>query len=559
MKERPAVPVSTSNHAIPVDPRPVTGEALPLDLMNTRWVDPEGSHDLLETLDGLSIWLASAGFADQVEADSETLHTLLTTRDALHSLVSDDSDGESARSVLNETLAHGSIRRFLGPDGPTSKVEVVPSFWLPAWAAAETYLRLLDEAPERISKCANPGCILHFYDLTRDCTRHWCSVTGCGGRALRRVATLVARGASPGETFSAVAEELGCLFEADYATIQRYEPDDTVTVVGHWNDPESVQIRPPLDGHWRNNQDALNATILRTGLPTRLTPSNDIPPSEIGSWLQENHIQYALGCPVVIEGYTWGALNVYYLTMDPAPTAGETRMAEFAEEIGLALSETRNRAELIASRARVVSVSDETRRSIERNLHDSVQQRLVSLGLEVVNLKATVPAGNDALQKQLSHLIDGLSGAGEELREISRGLHPSLLRNGLVPALRGLARRSAIPAELTLGACRRLPEGLEVAIYYVVSEALTNTAKHAQASSVSIALDMDADTARLSVWDDGVGGANFGSGSGLIGLTDRVESLGGKIHIASPAGNGTSLRVELPIKDTHQPEAGHSR
>jgi signal transduction histidine kinase/predicted RNA-binding Zn ribbon-like protein len=544
------MPVSTSNHAIPSDPRPVTGEALPLDLVNTRWVDPEGSHDLLETLDGLAIWLASAGFAGQVEADPETLDTILATRDALRSLVSDGNDGESARSVLNETLAHGSIRRVIGPDGPTSKVDIVPNAWLPAWAAAETYLRLLEEGPERISKCANPGCILYFYDLSRDCTRHWCSVTGCGGRALRRVATLVARGASPRETFSAVAEELGLLFEANYATIQRYELDDTVTVVGHWSDPESCQIKPPFDGHWGKNQDAFNATILRTGLPARITSSSDIAPTEINSWLEANHIQSGLGCPVVIEGCTWGAMSIFYLKTEPAPTATESHLAEFAEEIGLALAESRNRAELIASRARIVSVSDETRRSIERNLHDSVQQRLISLGLEVVNLKSMVPAGNGALQKQLSHIIDGLSGVGEELREISRGLHPTLLRNGLVPALRKLARRSTIPAELNLGTCRRLPEGFEVAIYYMVSEALTNTAKHANASSISVTLDMDADRARLSVCDDGVGGASFGSGSGLPGLRDRVESLGGKVHIASPAGKGTSLHVELPIKDT---------
>jgi signal transduction histidine kinase len=540
---------ATSNHVIPSDPRPVTGEALPLDLINTRWVDPDGSHDLLETMDGLAIWLASAGFADQVEADSETLHTILTTRDALRSLVADGSDRENARSVLNETLAHGSVRRFIGPDGPTSKVDIVPNSWLPAWAAAETYLRLLEEGPERISKCANPGCILYFYDLSRDCTRHWCSVTGCGGRALRRVATLVARGASPAETFSAVAEELGLLFEADYATIQRYELDDTVTVVGHWNDPASCQIRPPFDGHWRNNQDAFNATVLRTGLPARITPSSDIAPTEIGSWLEANHIQYALGCPVVIEGCTWGAMSVFYLATEPAPTATEAHLAEFAEEIGLALAESRNRADLIASRARVVSISDETRRSIERNLHDSVQQRLISLGLEVANLKSMIPVGNGTLQKHLSHIIDGLSGVGEELREIARGLHPTLLRNGLVPALRKLAHRSTIPTELNLDTCRRLSDGLEVAIYCIVSEALTNTAKHAGASSISVTLDMDPDTARLSVRDDGVGGATIGSGSGLTGLKDRVESLGGRIQIASPAGKGTSLHVELPIKD----------
>jgi signal transduction histidine kinase len=363
------------------------------------------------------------------------------------------------------------------------------------------------------------------------------------------VSTLVARGASPGETFSAVAEELGLLFEANYATIQRHELDDTVTVVGHWNDPETGQISPPFDGHWRDNQDAFNTTVIRTGLPARITPSSDVAATEIGSWLKANHIQCALGCPVVIDGCTWGAMSVFYLATEPAPTATEAHLAEFAEEIGLALAESRNRAELIASRARVISVSDETRRSIERNLHDSVQQRLISLGLDVANLKSTVPAGNAALQKQLSHVIEGLSGVGEEVREISRGLHPTLLRSGLVPALRKLVRRSTVAAELSLGGCRRLPERLEVAIYYIVSEALTNTAKHAGASSVRVALDVDADTVRLSVCDDGAGGARLGTGSGLTGLKDRVESLGGKIHIASPVGEGTSLRVELPINE----------
>jgi signal transduction histidine kinase/predicted RNA-binding Zn ribbon-like protein len=541
------VPASTGDHVIPPDPRPVTGEALPLDLMNTRWVDPDGSHDLLETLDGLEVWLASAGFADQVEADPETLRNVVATRDALHYLVADGSDREEARSTLNETLAHGSIRRVLGPDGPTNQVDIVPNSWLPAWAAAETYLRLLEEGPERISKCANPGCILHFYDLTRDCTRHWCSVTGCGGRALRRVATLVAQGASPRETFSAVAEELGLLFEADYTTIQRYELDDTVTVVGHWHDPDSDPIMSPLDGYWPNSQDALSTTVLRTGRPTGLMPIGDIAPTEIGAWLRDNHIQYALACPVVIDGCTWGSMSVYYLTTEPAATATDADLADFAEEIGLALAETRNRAELIASRARVIAVSDETRRGIERNLHDSAQQRLISLGLEVANLKSILPTGNEALQRQLSRIIEGLSGVGEELRDISRGLHPALLRNGLVPALRKLARRSTVPVDLDLINCRRLPECLEVGIYYIVSEALTNTAKHARASSITVALSMEADTVRLSVCDDGVGGARLGAGTGLTGLRDRAGALGGRIQLTSPAGQGTALRVELPI------------
>jgi signal transduction histidine kinase len=207
----------------------------------------------------------------------------------------------------------------------------------------------------------------------------------------------------------------------------------------------------------------------------------------------------------------------------------------------------RSRAELAASRARIVTAADETRRRIERDLHDGVQQRLVSLLLAQRTARAMVPPGLDELRTRLSETADGLAGALEELQEIARGIHPAILADGGLPrALRTLARRSAIPVELRARIETRLPEPVEVAAYYVVSEALTNTAKHARASVVKVIVEVRQDVLELSICDDGVGGADPARGSGLIGLTDRVDALGGSIEVTSPVGAGTTLRVVLP-------------
>jgi PAS domain S-box-containing protein len=207
-----------------------------------------------------------------------------------------------------------------------------------------------------------------------------------------------------------------------------------------------------------------------------------------------------------------------------------------------------SRAELAASRARIVTAADETRRQIERDLHDGVQQRLVSLALEQRSAQEMVPPELRELQAQLSRVVDGLAGALEELQEISRGIHPAILnQGGLAPALKTLARRSAVPVELEVRAETRLPEPVEVAVYYVVSESLTNTAKHAHASAVHVAVEARDSVLELSIRDDGCGGADPTRGSGLIGLTDRVDALGGTIEVASPVGLGTTLLITFPI------------
>ena len=209
----------------------------------------------------------------------------------------------------------------------------------------------------------------------------------------------------------------------------------------------------------------------------------------------------------------------------------------------------RSRAELAASRARIVTAADETRRRIERDLHDGVQQQLIAARMELSGIEAAMPPA-DERRDQLAHAAMGLAGALEDLVEISRGIHPgALAEGGLAPALKTLARRSPFPVEVGLRTETRLPAPLEVAAYYLVSEALTNTAKHADASAAQVAVEARAGVLDLSIHDDGRGGADASRGSGLIGLADRIDALGGTLDVASPIGGGTTLRVRLPIRE----------
>jgi signal transduction histidine kinase len=207
-----------------------------------------------------------------------------------------------------------------------------------------------------------------------------------------------------------------------------------------------------------------------------------------------------------------------------------------------------SREELAASRARIVAAADQERRRLERDLHDGTQQRLVSVVLDLRAAEATLAPEFTRLRAHLAHIAAELAKATDELRELSRGIHPAILsEGGLSPAFKALARRSAVPVVLDLNVPDRLPEHVEVAAYYVVSEALTNAAKHAHASVAQVAVRANHDSLHLSIHDDGVGGATPRPGSGLIGLTDRVQALGGTFSVTSPHGKGTELLVDLPL------------
>ncbi|MCW2590648.1 MAG: domain S-box, partial [Mycobacterium sp.] len=236
------------------------------------------------------------------------------------------------------------------------------------------------------------------------------------------------------------------------------------------------------------------------------------------------------------------------LKPEPLPSDTEARMSDFADLVATAIANAVTRAELISSRARIVAAADDARRHLERDLHDGAQQRLVALGLQTRLAAADVPPEMQSLRDHLSDLASGLTDVSTDLQEISRGIHPAILsQGGLGPALKTLARRSAVPVELNLDIAQRLPGSAEVAAYYVVAETLTNAAKHAEASVVEVCVDTEGASLHLSIRDDGIGGADTAKGSGLIGLIDRVEALGGTMAITSKTGAGTSLHVNIPF------------
>jgi signal transduction histidine kinase len=365
--------------------------------------------------------------------------------------------------------------------------------------------------------------------------------------ALRRVATLVARGAPPEEVFAAVTEEVGRLLGTHLAGMARYESNDTVTVLATW---AAEGEHPLVPGPWPLEGGDLASTISRTGRPVRIDDYHGVP-GHIAAFVHEElGIGSSVGSPIVVEGRLWGALFIHSKqTHQPLPRDTESRLTGFTELVATAIANAESRAELMASRARIVAAADETRRRIERDLHDGIQQRLVSLGLELRAAQATVPPQLDELEGALSRVAEGLASVSDELREISHGIHPAILsEGGLERALRALCRRSAVPVELDLRAERRLPAHVEVAVYYVVSEALTNAAKHAHASVVYVELDTHDAILQFAVRDDGIGGADPGQGSGLVGLSDRIEALGGTLEVTSPTGSGTTLLIEVPVE-----------
>jgi len=365
--------------------------------------------------------------------------------------------------------------------------------------------------------------------------------------ALRQVATLVARGVSPPEVFGAVAAETGHVLAAECTAIARFEPDGRATIVGSWARSADPGLAPPLGSRWPADEASVAGQVQRTGRPARV-PDYEAADGEVPAWARAHGIRSGVGSPILVEGRLWGVIIAFLGAAGPRPEGTEDRLLAFTELVATAIANTESRAELTASRARVVAAADETRRRIERDLHDGTQQRLISLALELRAAEASLPPEQRGPAQQWSRTAQGLNDVAEELREISRGLHPAILeKGGLGPALRALARRAGIPVELNVRVRGRLPERAEVAAYYVVSEALTNAAKHARASVVRVDVDLADETLRLLVQDDGAGGADPSRGSGLIGLRDRIEAVGGRIEITSPPVSGTSLMVTIPV------------
>ena len=380
-----------------------------------------------------------------------------------------------------------------------------------------------------------------MYGVARDMTER--RQTEQEQQALRRIATLVADGIKPNEVFTAVTEAIGPLLGADLAAMHVFPGNGTAKVIAGWSAAGPmlpIGSRLPLDG------DSAVGRIARTGAAARMDTYEQVE-GETAEVARDLRLRSTVGAPIVVEGKLWGALMAATRGAEPLADDAEIRVAAFTELVATAIANAESRSELAASRRRIVAASDDARRRIERDLHDGVQQQLVSLSMALGSRAEELPAG-DALREELANVSQDLASILDRLVEIARGIHPAILtQGGLAPALRTLARRSVVPVDLDARIDVELPDDVEVAAYYVVSEALTNVAKHAFASAVVVDVRTDDGTLTLAVRDDGVGGAALGHGSGLVGLQDRVEALGGRIMVESSPERGTSVVVQLPI------------
>jgi signal transduction histidine kinase len=361
--------------------------------------------------------------------------------------------------------------------------------------------------------------------------------------ALRRVATAVAAERDPGDVFGLVTEEVGRLLNAQTSNLVRYEGDGTALVVGGWSqgDVGSVPVGDtvPLDG------ETAATRVWRTGRPSRVDSYERLS-GVLAAQLRELGFRSAVAAPVTLAGTLWGAVIVSTVHPEPFPAGAEQRIADFADLAAQALANAQARADLAASRARLVEAGDAERRRLERNLHDGAQQRLVSLSLNL-RLAARRCADDAESVAAFERAGEELAQALEELRELARGIHPAILsQRGLEPAIEALATRAPLPVAIDVGLAERLPEAVEAAAYYVVAEALTNAARYAHASEVRVQVSRSNGLASIEVADDGIGGAGARRGSGLRGLADRVEALGGRLVLDSPMGVGTTLRAEIP-------------
>jgi PAS domain S-box-containing protein len=358
-------------------------------------------------------------------------------------------------------------------------------------------------------------------------------------RALRRVATVVASEASPEQIFTLVSEECARVLAVNASVVLRFAGDGTAVVVGRYNrdSPDVFTVGEVLPA----DDDSALARVLRTHAPAR-----------IDDWAgRSDEERFRTGyrstaaAPIMVGGLLWGAVGI--ASEDPLPLDTENRLGAFCELVSLGVASAQARSDLIASRARLVRAGDEQRRRLERNLHDGAQARLVSVALTLRVARASLQSRPEAVPELLEEAARELDLGLGELREIARGLHPGVLsEHGLERALDTVVERLTIPVSLSV-LSERLPENVEATVYYIVTEALTNVAKHAGASSASVVVARDGGVLRVTVSDDGRGGADPSGGTGLLGLRDRAEAAGGTLSFDSPPGHGTTIVASLPL------------
>ena len=363
--------------------------------------------------------------------------------------------------------------------------------------------------------------------------------------ALRRVATLVARGVPPEELFDAVVRAIGRLLPIDLANLCRYEPDRAQTFVATWGRPGK---RFPLGSRWPLGGKNLGTIVFETGRPARIESYADAS-GPVNVVAREVDLRSAVGTPIFVEGGLWGMIGVGSSREQPLPPDTEARLGSFTELVVTAIANAESHAALAASRARIVAAADESRRRIERDLHDGAQQRLVHA---VIVLKLALRAlsdGDAGASEMVAEARRHAEQANAELRELAHGILPAALtRGGLRAGVEALVSRVSLPVRVDVPA-ERLPAGVEATAYFVVSEALTNALKHARAASAEVIARVEDENLVVEVCDDGVGGARGDHGTGLGGLEDRVSALDGRLVVDSPPGGGTRVCALLPVSE----------
>ena len=363
--------------------------------------------------------------------------------------------------------------------------------------------------------------------------------------ALRRIATLVASEPTPTALFDRVTAEVAKLIGVPSVSLLRYDADDRATVVATYTQPGTDGVTlgaaADLDG------DTVVARVHRTGRVARVDGYEDAD-GALAHRLRALGFRSSVAAPVSVGGALWGALAAS--TRDPQGLPEDTgrRLSDFAELVAQALANADARDKLAASRARLVEVGDAERQRLERNLHDGAQQRLVALALQLRLVDARIAGDPAAARVDLATAREHLDHALSELRELARGIHPAVLTDrGLKPAVDALANRAPVPIEVLDIPDDRLPEAVETAAYYLIAEAVTNVAKYARATHVAVSVRPENGHLLVRVSDDGVGGADPGAGTGLRGLSDRVEALHGRLHVDSPPAGGTRISAEIPL------------
>ena len=367
--------------------------------------------------------------------------------------------------------------------------------------------------------------------------------------ALRRVATLVAREPPEEQVFAAVTEEVAGLLQAQTANMVRFEDGERATVVGRWSESGTGSL--PVGERLRLDGESALAAVWSTRETARIDRYDGVAGS-LAATARELGLRSSVAAPVMLQNELWGAVVASTTRETPLAADAEARLREFAELVAQAIANSQARAELAASRRRIVAAADDARRRIERDLHDGAQQRLVTHSLTLRLARAQLRANPDEAERLLDRSAEEISLALQDLRQLARGIHPAVLsERGLAPAITALAARAPLPVEILELPTDRLPATAETTAYFTVAEALTNVAKYARASHATVRLAHDGDTLAVEVRDDGVGGASPTSGSGLSGLADRLGACEGSLSVDSPPDGGTLVRAVLPLQGAH--------